>query len=158
MGCFFQGLWHNECMPSNLRRAWELYFAFAIVLTAGRAYSFFTPDMPEHLYLHVLYAFNPEFPAAYVLTILQISLSVFHWLPLALYILGRPLGPRLLWQIMFVLRIIFDVIGNSYARNILVSLYRNDSLLCLLTLLFLTLPYVLWYWACFRYAFVNSRK
>lgn len=144
-------------MLTNLRRAWEFYFAFAIVLTTGRAYSFFTPDAPEHLYFSVLNAFHPAFSPFYILAILQIALNAFHWLPLALYIFERPLGPRLFWQIVFVLRAILDVAGNSYAKNLLISLYRNDPRLGILTFLFLTLPYVPWYWACFRYAFMRAQ-
>ena len=156
-------------IPLNLRkstyknktvgvRAWEFYFAYVILLTAGRAYSIFTAGAPEHLYLQVIYAFNPDLPIVYILTILHIAINVFHWLPLALYIFERPLGPRCFWKVMLVLRVILDVTGNSYAKNILASLYRNDPALCALTLFFLALPYVPWYWACWRYAFANSRK
>ncbi len=156
-------------IPLNLRkspyknktvgvRAWEIYFAYAILLTAGRAYSIFTPDAPEHLYLQVIYAFNPELPIVYILAILHIAINVFHWLPLALYIFERPLGPRWFWKVMLVLRVILDVTGNSYAKNVLVSLYQNDPWVCVLTLLYLALPYVPWYWACWRYAFVFRLK
>ena len=144
-------------MPTDIRRAWELYFAFAIVLTAGRAYSIFTAGAPEHLYLQIIYAFNRDLPIVYILAILQIVITVFHWLPLALYIFERPLGPRWFWKGMFILRVILDVAGNSYAKNILVSIYRNDPWLCVLTLLFLTLPYAPWYWACWRYAFLKKQ-
>ena len=145
-------------MPSSTRRIWEVYFAFAITITAGRAYSIFAPDAPEHLYLQVIYAFNPDFPIVYILAVLQVALNVFHWLPLSLYIFQRRLGPPLFWKVMLVLRVILDVAGNSYTKNILVSLYRNDPLLRSLTLLFIALPYVPWYWACFRYAFIRGTE
>lgn len=144
-------------MTTNSRRAWKTYFILAIILTVDRAYGFFTPDTPEHLYFSVLNAFHPDFSLFCILAILQIALNVFHWLPLALYILERRLGPPFFWQIMFVLRAILDVTGNSYARNILFALYRNNPLLCVLTLLFLALPYAPWYWACFRYAFIRTQ-
>ena len=146
-----------DAVSTNLRRSWEVYFAYAILLTAGRAYSIFAPDAPEHLYLQVIYAFTPDFPIVYILTILQVALNVFHWLPLALYIFQHRLGPPLFWQVMFVLRVILDVAGNSYTKNILVSLYRNDPWICVLTLLYLVLPYAPWYWACGRYAFGRNK-
>lgn len=146
-----------DAVSTNLRRAWEFYFAYAILLTAGRAYSIFTAGAPEHLYLQVIYAFNPDLPIVYILAILHIAINVFHWLPLALYIFERPLGPRWFWKVMLVLRVILDVTGNSYAKNILVSLYRNDPWLCVLTGLFLALPYAPWYWACWRYAFLRKQ-
>lgn len=145
-----------DAMSPNIRRPWEVYFAFAIFLTAGRAYSFFTPDSPEHLYFSVLNAFEHGFSLFYILAILQIVLTFCHWLPLALYILERPRGPSLFWQVMFLLRAILDVAGNSYTKNILVSLYQTDPWLCFLTFLFMTLPYVPWYWACGRYAFARD--
>ena len=147
-----------DAVSTNLRRAWEVYFAYAILLTAGRAYSIFPAGAPEHLYLQVIYAFNPDVPIVYILAILQIGVTIFHWLPLALYIFERPLGPRWVWKAMFVLRVILDVAGNSYAKNVLVSLYQNDPWVCVLTLLYLALPYVPWYWACWRYAFVFRLK
>jgi len=142
----------------NIRRAWEVYFAFAIFLTAGRAYSFFTPESPEHLYFSVLNAFGHGLSLFYILAVLQIALTAFHWLPLALYIFQRRLGPPLFWQIMLVMRAILDAAGNSYAKNILISLYRNDPALCILTLLYLALPYAPWYWACLRYAFIKGAE
>lgn len=142
-----------DAVPADLRRLWEVYFAFAIFLTAGRAYSLFTPESPEHLYFTALNAFEHGFSLFYILALLQIALTAFHWLPLALYICRRRLGPPLFWQVMLVSRAILDVAGNSYAKNLLVSLYRNDPWVCALTLLYLALPYVPWYWACGRYAF-----
>ena len=146
-----------DAVSTNLRRAWEFYFAYAILLTAGRAYSIFTPDAPEHLYFQILCAFDPDLPIAYILAVLQIVITVFHWFPLALYIFERPLGPRWLWKVMLVLRVILDVAGNSYAKNVLVSRYQTDPWLSFLTFLFIALPYVPWYWACWRYAFLRKQ-
>ena len=145
-----------DAVSTNLRRSWEVYFAFTIFLTAGRAYSFFAPESPEHLYFTVLNAFVHGFSLFYILAVLQIALTAFHWLPLALYLFQRRLGPPLFWQVMFVLRAILDTAGNSYTKNTLVSLYQNDPWVCALTLLYLVLPYVPWYWACWRYAFMQK--
>ncbi|GEM_PF-1150198 len=144
-------------MPTNTRRAWELYLAYVIIMTAGRAYRLFTPESPEYLYFDVLNAFARTFSFPYVLALLQIVVTAFHWLPLALYIFQRPLGPRWFWQVILALWAILGITGNSYTKNILVSLYRNDPWLCFLTFLFMTLPYLPWYWACFRYAFVRMK-
>ncbi len=146
-----------DTVSTDLRRLWEVYFAFTIFLTVGRAYSLFTPESPEHLYFTALNAFEHGFSLFYILALLQIAFTAFHWLPLALHIFRRRLGPPLFWQVMLVSRAILDVAGNSYAKNLLVSLYRNDPWICALTLLYLGLPYVPWYWACGRYAFGGNR-
>ena len=140
-------------MTTNLRRGWEAYFVFTVMLATGRAYSFFTPESSEHLYFQVITAFDPKFPAVYILALLQVGVVIFHLVPLALYAFERTLGPRWFWRVMLVLRAILDLTGNAYTKNVLISLYRNDPWLCAVTFLYLTLPYLPWYWACFRYAF-----
>ena len=150
-----------DAVSTNLRRAqkkWGSLFRLRDPADRGPGVQHFPAGAPEHLYLQVIYAFNPDVPIVYILAILQIGVTIFHWLPLALYIFERPLGPRWVWKAMFVLRVILDVAGNSYAKNVLVSLYQNDPWVCVLTLLYLALPYVPWYWACWRYAFVFRLK
>lgn len=140
-------------MRHTSQRIWGIYFVFAIILAAIRAHSFFSLDTSEHLYFSILHSFSKIFLVSYVISFLQVIISLFHCLPLALYIFGWSLGPAAFWRVMLSLRIAFDLTGNSYAQNTFISIYRSDPVLCLVTLLFFVLPYVPWYWACWRYAF-----
>lgn len=145
-------------MSEKSRRMWELYLVLAATLASGRAYSLFSSGSPEQFYFQVLCSFDLLFFIPYFFSLLQVILTAFHFIPLALYVFNRPIGSPLFWQIMLSLRIIFDVTGNAYTKNVFISLYQTEPMLCLISALLLLLPYLPWYWACWRYAFITSHN
>jgi len=154
---FFSNLWHNSPMPLKTRWIWEGYLVLIIALAAGKAYNFFSPRSPQHLYFQILYYFHPLFFIPYFLTLAQILFNILHCLPLALYIYRIPLSQPQVWKCLFMLRVIFDLTGHPYEMNTLVSIYHADPPICLLTLLLAVFPSIPSYWACWRYAFRREK-
>jgi len=66
------------------------------------------------------------------------------------------MGSPHIWKILFLLKIIFDIIGNGYDNNIYVAAIHYDSSYFFYILTKNLLPMVPLYVACFRYAFLNK--
>lgn len=136
---------------------WEIYFWLYLVLVWGKIYNLFAPATAQHLYFRVLQAFHPVFSLAYGLTLLQILFHIIHILPLALFVGRIRLGTPRLWRFLWVLRLVFDVIGHPYEVNALTAFLRTDPLLGLYTLAAAAGPFLPSYWACWRYAFRREK-
>lgn len=132
---------------------WEVYSFILLFSVLRRAWNFFSPSSPIYLYFYLLKAFHPFYTFLYAVNVWQIFLSVIHILPLVLFIYRVPFGNPKFWQYLFILRIIFDLAGNSYECDTVISFYHEDPLLGLAILIQSISTYIPSYIACYQYAF-----
>jgi len=141
----------------TMKRIWEVYFCIHFFFVAKRTFFFFTSHSPVNFYFFILNSFHPYFQISYGAAFSQILLDIAHLVPLFLYITRQRLWDPQIWQALFLLRIIFDIIGHPYEIHDLMSLYHYDPQVCLKITLLSVSAYIPSYIACFQYAF-NQKK
>ncbi len=132
---------------------WEAYLIILLISLFTKAWNFFLPASPIHLYFSLLKAFDPSYIFLQTINACQIFLSLLHIFPLVFYIYRIYVFTPKFWQYLFILRIIFDLTGNSYAMKTLISFYNEDPLLGLAVLIQSISTYIPSYIACYCYAF-----
>lgn len=132
---------------------WELYAVLYAGFIFRQALLLFSPESSVYLYFYIIRSFNKLFFFNYSLAIFQLMLDFVHMIPLVAYIYRVPLLFPRFWQYLLILRIIFDLFGNSYDRNQLISLYQMDFTTGVYATLVWLMPYLPSYIANFFYAF-----
>ena len=137
--------------------SWWAYFLIFSIFTARHLANLFSNTSTPYIYYHTLLTFNCDYTALYFLGIISAVINAACLVPLFLFILKTRLFHPGLWQWLFILRIIFDFIGNFYELNFLKSLlYARHELLVQAVVIMIALlgpSYV----ACFRYAFRQDK-
>ncbi len=136
---------------------WEIYFFILLLFIFNKAYRIFSPDSSIHFYFSVLNAFHPLLIFIYLLSLIQIFLNIFHCIPVFCYIHKIKIGGPRFWQTLFILRIIFDVVGHSYQIKYLTSLYYFSPKVFAFVFLQSISIYIPSYIACYRYAFKQEK-
>ena len=144
-------------MTKAQRFVWELYLWVVLFFTLRKAVSFFHPESASYLYFHILQAFDSLFLFNYFANLIQIFLNLVHVIPLALFIYRRRLFPASLWQVLFILKIIFDIAGHRYETSQFASFLHHDPLIALLLFIPSMAIYVPAYIAQFQYAFCQDK-
>ena len=140
-------------MPRKYAWAWEIYFAIVAAHAVVSAAQLISPLSPVNLYVNMLAAFDKRFYITYFACALQILLNIIHLIPLALYIRQTPfLNPKF-WQYLFILRILFDIVGHPYETKTLTSLYYSNHRILMILFVQTALTYLPSYIACYQYAF-----
>jgi len=144
-------------MSNTLKFVSKLYLIIVSLFILKKAVIFFGPQSPVQLYFYILNCFNPLFFFLYMCNYLQLALSLIHIIPLALYIHRLQIFPEIVWQYLFILKIIFDICGNSYHVSYLVSLYHYSPLIAISAFLSSIAIYLPMYWVCYNYAFKSQK-
>lgn len=146
---------------------WFAYFLLYAPRVLARAIQFGHPSFSPNLYYTIMRHMHPYFWIPFMFNFFQIGINLIHVLVLFLYIFHIKIFNRSFWQVLFVLRIAFDVCGHGYALNEWASYYivgaetcfqspTTSSILCtpwhLEFVLFLTF-FVPSYIASYMYAF-----
>ena len=139
------------------RRAWEIYLVFFAVLIFKNTYDFFALHSPVYIYFLILRFFDPAFLFIYFINLIQTILNLLHLIPLGLTVYKIRFLPTKFWQYLFILRVIFDLFGHSYDKNILVSFYHDDSIIFWFSCARIFFFYMPSYIACYFYAFKHEK-
>ena len=140
-------------MSKKIKWFWEVCFILYAVLTIRRAVEFFSPHSEIFFYYYFLCAFDHHYLFIYVLNLLQIIFNLWHCLPMGFYTYDIFwLRPKV-WQYLLMMKIVFDVMGNSYDKQLLLSLYHSDPKIALTVFLQGFIFQIPAYIACYRYAF-----
>ncbi len=136
---------------------WRIYFVLAATIFICNLLSVLYPKSVVYIYYHSLIAFHKDFALFYYLNVMSAVTSALSLLPLFYYIYRRRfLSPRL-WQVLFCLRIAFDLVGHGYETNFFQSLFQNNFTVAIISLAISLLLIFPSYFACFRYAFRQHR-
>jgi len=144
-------------MSKTQRFVWELYFLVVLLFNFRTSYNFFDPHSDVYLYFQIFTAFDPTFQVIYLFNFFQIVLNLIHLLPLALFIYGKRLFPVFIWQVLFGLKVVFDIIGHTFEMKILSALWHDDPLMGAGVFISSTAIYIPAYVAVFTYAFLQNR-
>ena len=140
-------------MNSKIGLRWKIYFFLFLPIACGNALSVVYPESPLYVYYHVLISFHKDYMFFYLLNVINALVNTLCLIPLFLYVFQVSFLSKRLWQWLFVIRIIFDIIGHDYEIKFFKSLFYINvwyGLSSLILLIALTIPS---YFACFRYAF-----
>ena len=132
---------------------WQTYFIIYVLFISRNLQDFFSPSSAIYEYHKILYSFDFLFTFTYITNFIQIILNAINCLPLAFYILRIRLLPTKTWQVLLVMRLIFDVMGHRYELITLKSVYYADPLICFYISLQSMAIYWPSYFACYRYSF-----
>ena len=132
---------------------WDGYLLFILFLAVHKTAEFFSQGTSVYFYFFFLRSFDDLFYLYYLINAAQIILNVAACIPLFLWIHRiKFLHPRF-WGIFFILKISFDLIGQSYDRIELLSFLREGPLIPVLIILQYLLIYVPLYVILFEYGF-----
>jgi len=132
---------------------WKIYFIIVAVSSLLRTIYFFHPSSDINLYFFIITTFNSLFFIDYFLNVTQVILHVLQCIPLYLFIYNKKILTKEHWQILFAVKIIFDLIGNSYPLNQLIAISTQDVFLASIALPWSVAIYIPSYCAFFLYAF-----
>lgn len=144
-------------MSKTYRFIWEIYYLIVLLFTFRKTFNFFDPSSDVNLYFSILTGFDPLLRVIYALNLLQIVLNVIHLLPLALYIYSKRLFSPVVWQVLLLLKVVFDTTGHSFEMKILVSTWHHDPWVAIALFVSSTAIYVPAYAALFMYAFLQHK-
>ena len=142
-----------------MKKTWFLkfYFFFILFSTFKEGLIFFSKESPVFLYFQFLNAFHPPFSMGYILNISQIFINIISCIPLYFSIHSRRFLNPFLWKILFVLKIILDIVGRPYEALQIFSYFHHHPKSTLLILAINALIYLPWYFFLFYYAFRPSK-
>ncbi len=114
-------------MPRKYQWIGQIYLIFLVTACVRKAVLMFHPNSPVAFYFEVLTYMEGDFYMDHLCNILQALLHLFQIVPVFLFL--HQLRPRKVypWRILFILKVIFDVLGNSYQLNELKSMYHYSS-------------------------------
>ena len=137
---------------------WRIYFFIFASLIVKTTYVFFDPKSDVHLYLEILYIFHPSYFLMYFYNLIQIVLNCFFLLPLLFFIMRvRFFSPQFL-QCMFILRLVFDLIGHPFEMIQLSSIFYENPKMAIIIFLYSIFFYIPSYAACYQYAFQQDNR
>ncbi len=136
---------------------WTSYCFLLLYFIGREAYYLFVPTSETSLYYLILRAFDPVFYIAYSAYIIRLLLNFIHCLPLLLYTYRIRFLPPKFWQYLFILRCLFEIIGNSDELTALSALSHARPGMIWIAVIILLLPYVPSYLVCYWYAFRQDK-
>ena len=136
---------------------WRVYFLLFSTHVAGKVLLLFYPESPKLLYFRVCCWINSVFCFDYFAAFLQTTLSLLGLLVIGFSITDQYPLPPVFWRYVFWLRVVFDITGHAYERNIFLSLWRDLPWLGALYLLSFVIFFAPSYWINLRYAWPPKR-
>jgi len=137
---------------------WQFYLLLIVLQILYQSIIFFSADSRIYLYYMLLKSFDPVFHFKYIANYVQIGLNIIHMIVLGLFVYNIRLLWPIVWRILFILKIGFDVIGHSYEAKEMISLMHSDLQHFLITILIMVIFYFPAYYGCFQYAFKETDK
>lgn len=132
---------------------WYLYLAIYLYFVVNKTYHFFAPDSSQNIYYHILAAFDKSFYPVIYFSYFQIILNILSIVPLFCFMFYIHFLAPTFWEILFIMKVIFDILGHTYEINGLVGFYHTSPKICFIVLSASVLPYVPSYIAFYLYAF-----
>lgn len=136
---------------------WKMYGLYFAVLTVQHFFDLLAPQSPVYLFYHILIGFHRPLFIVYLSNILGALLSLLSLWPLYLFIFHKRRFHPALWQILFLLKILGDLLGNYYQFLTLKSFYFTDRTLAFQIFAGNILTALPSYIACFQYAFRQDK-
>ncbi len=155
----------NTITNNNQAWIWKIYLICLCLAASRKLIIFFQPYTQINNYYVILRAFDPLFNFAYFCGAIQVFFNLFQCIPLFFFIYQRPAKRIHLWRVLFILKIVFDIIGNSFVLNEYKAISYEGSWLYLLMVFFFSTAFYLpsglvWFLYAFKdeYLFAFQEK
>ena len=117
-------------MPKKSKWIWKIYLLFLIYGSIKKVTYLLYPSSPLAFYYLILTNLENYFLMDYICNVIQVFLNLFTCVPVFLFIYQYRPTKIYPWRVLFILKIIFDVLGNSYQLQTFKSMYHYDPLVC----------------------------
>lgn len=117
----------SSAMSKTYNFIMKVYLVFVAAKALAKFSNFYLPGSKEHFYFQVVSAFNPYFFLDYTANAVQVVLNLWQVVPVYYYIYGHRPDNIVLWRLLFITKMVFDVIGNSYAYVIFRTAYHDGG-------------------------------
>lgn len=111
-------------MPRKYQWIGLVYLIILLQSCIQQVVLMFHPDSHIALYYAVLTYMEGDFYMDHLCSILQTFLHLFQCVPVFLFLYQYRPRKVYPWRVLFILKIIFDVLGNSYYTNEFRSMYH----------------------------------
>lgn len=147
-------------MPKTKKKslAWEIYFYWFAYVILRNVFEYFSPNSIEHQYYQLLNAFDPHFLIPITLNGVQVLTNLIFLIPLAGFVYGFRIGPKILWQFGLLARLLLDFCGHSYDMQTITTYYYEDPNVFLFLILQATAFAVPSYIGCFVFAWFDAAE
>jgi hypothetical protein len=136
---------------------WKIYLAFMLLIVIKKVYYLLMPDSQSFYYYFILRTFDLIFYIVYASHVMQVLLSVIHWIPVFLYVYRIRFLSAEFWKSLFILRCIFEIIGHNFEMNSLIALYHRKPEVLFTVFIIVILPHIPSYVVCYWYAFRQEK-
>ncbi len=114
-----------------MNKTYSLIMKVYLVILSAKAIAkfcnFYLPISKEFLYFKILSAFHPYFYLDYTANAVQVVLNMWQIVPVYYFIYGQRPQNIHLWRLLLIIKIIFDLIGNSYAGVMFRAAYYDGG-------------------------------
>ena len=137
---------------------WKIYLIIFSLFTLGSMISILYEGSYTYIYYHILIAFHKSYLLSYWYAIISNVINSMTLLSLTFYVFRIRNLQFKFWQWLFVLRVVFDVVGHAFEYKAIKSLFYSDPWLGLMTILLVLAVLFPSYLATFRYAFHQEKS
>jgi hypothetical protein len=143
-------------LPSKL--LWKCYFFVFAWSTLGECASLFYTGSDTFIYYHIISAFLPKMHHLYGIAVTTMLIDSLCLIPLFGYAFNRPIKSPRIWQTLFFIRIIGEIVGKHYDHLYLSSVISSNTTTGVAATLFLILFLLPSYMGHYQYAFRPASK
>ncbi len=137
---------------------WFSYYGIIASHILASTVNFFSPESGIPLFYQILYYYYPIYLLRYLIDFFQIIFSLIQLFPLSLYIFRIHLSNKIFWKATFILHVICSILGNTYAKMQIKSLYHENTTFFTIALIAMVILYLPLFYATYRYAFMNQKN
>lgn len=145
----------------------KVYLVVLSAKTIAKFCHFYLPVGKEYLYMRILAAFHPYFYLSYTANAVQVVLNLWQVVPVYYYIYGHRPENITLWRLLLITKIIFDIIGNTYAYAVFRAAHHDGgtsflAIYVILSVIIYVPATIIWFLQAFQgeylYAFGENRS
>ncbi len=112
-------------LPSKL--LWKCYFFVFAWSTLGECASLFYTGSDTFIYYHIISAFLPKMQHLYGIAVTTVLIDLLCLIPLFGYAFNKQPHAQRFWQILFLIRIIGEIVGKNYDHLYLSSVFSSNT-------------------------------
>jgi hypothetical protein len=150
-------LCHNGVMKKERRIIWKIYALVFSTVTLANFLWLVYPEAEPYIFYHILMAWTKFYAVHYYLAVFKCLIALVCLVPLFAFSFNRQSRSPQIWQWLFVIRIVSDVVGSFYEYLFVKSSYHMVLGYGLTTTGAMLLPvlpsYIAHYLYAFQYAF-----
>lgn len=138
------------------RIIWLVYLLILGGTLWHRGVQLTSPESAEWFYFFFLYTYDPGYYWFYAAAVIHWTLTCVNVIPLLLYLVRRAALCRILWQILFLAMLSFNITGHHYHMKTVQAASQYKFYQGLLAVIMPAAVYIPLYILSFHYAFIRA--